>query len=164
VRYSRGFTLLELMVVIVLAGILMSIVTISVTPDPRQSLAREASRVGQLFTVAADEARIRQLPIYWEADLRGYRFISLQGQERKLIDNDDLLRPRNWERPLAQIAVTRAGEEAPGQLHAAEGAPPVRLAIAREWIQPRLLLDIANDAARVAIDFDERGRGSVARD
>jgi len=44
-RSVRGFTLLEMLVVIVLAGILVSIVTISVTPDPRQKLTREAERI-----------------------------------------------------------------------------------------------------------------------
>ena len=63
-----------MLVVIVLAGILVSVVTISVTPDPRQKLTREAERVGQLMALAADEARIRQLPIVWEADLRGSNF------------------------------------------------------------------------------------------
>ena len=34
---AAGFTLIEMLVVIVLAGILISIVTISVTPDPARS-------------------------------------------------------------------------------------------------------------------------------
>ncbi len=81
-----GFTLIEMLVVIVLAGILISIVTISVTPDPRQKLLREAERVGQLMSLAADEARIRQLPIVWEADLRSYRFVAEVGGERRLLN------------------------------------------------------------------------------
>ena len=38
---AGGFTLLELLVVIVLAGILLSVVTISATPDDRQQLLAE---------------------------------------------------------------------------------------------------------------------------
>lgn len=159
---SRGFTLLELLVVIVLAGILLSIVTISVAPDPRQALAREAQRVGQLFAIAADEARIRQMPVYWEADLRGYRFVTISAGERRLLAQDDLLRGRNWEQPLQQLAVFRGGTEAPAQVLLGEGGEPVRVAIAREWIQPRFRLELVNDAARVALDFDERGRGVLA--
>jgi type II secretion system protein H len=78
-----------MLVVIVLAGILISIVTINLTPDPRQQLQREAQRVGQLMALAADESRIRQMPIIWEADLRGYRFVSEVAGERKLMTDDD---------------------------------------------------------------------------
>lgn len=65
-RSAAGFTLLELMVVIVLAGILVSLVTINIAPDPRQQLQREAQRVGQLMALAADESRITQQPIVWK--------------------------------------------------------------------------------------------------
>ncbi len=158
---ARGFTLIELLVVIVLAGILLSIVTISVTPDDRQELAREAQRVGQLFALAADEARIRQQPIYWEADLGGYRFVTLVAGERQLISGDDLLRERAWRQPLRALALVPAGAEEARQTLLAPGAPPLRVAIAREWIQTPLRLELATDSAQVAIEFDERGRGTV---
>lgn len=160
-RRGSGFTLLELLVVIVLAGILMSIVTISVTPDERQQLTREAQRVGQLFALAADESRIRQQPIYWEADLRGYRFVTVVAGERQLISHDDLLRERAWREPLQTLALLHAGSDRPAQILLGPGAPPVRVAIAREWIQSPLRLELATASARVAIDFDERGRGTV---
>jgi general secretion pathway protein H len=158
---ARGFTLLELLVVIVLAGILLSIVTISVTPDDRQQLAREAQRVGQLFALAADEARIRQDPIYWEADLAGYRFVTIVAGERRLVSGDDLLRERTWREPLQRLALVPAGADRPSQVLLGPGAPPLRVAIAREWIQPPLRLELATASAQVAIDFDERGLGTI---
>ncbi|HEU0203416.1 MAG TPA: GspH/FimT family pseudopilin [Burkholderiaceae bacterium] len=158
----RGFTLLELLVVIVLAGILLSIVTISVTPDQRQQLAREAQRIGQLLRLAADEARIRQQPIVWEADLRGYRFVTESGGERQLLLGDDLLRERAWERELTRLALFEGGRSQPSQVLLGPGAPPLRLPIAREWVQPRFRLELTNDVAQVAIDFDESGRGTLA--
>jgi len=157
----RGFTLLELLAVIVLAGILLSIVTISVTPDDRQELAREAQRVGQLFALAADESRIRQQPIYWEADLGGYRFVTIVAGERRLVSGDDLLRERAWREPLQTLSMVAVGAERPAQVLLGPGAPPLRVAIAREWIQQPLRLELATASARVAIDFDERGRGTV---
>ncbi len=162
VRQARGFTLLELLVVMVLAGILLSIVTVSVTPDQRQQLQREAQRVGQLFALASDEARIRQVPIVWEADLTGYRFVTEVGGERRLVTGDDLLRERNWERPLSRLAVFELAGAAPSQVLLGPGAPPVRIAIAREWVQPRWRLEMTNDVAEVSINFDENGRGDVA--
>jgi general secretion pathway protein H len=158
---ARGFTLLELLVVIVLAGILLSVVTISVAPDDRQQLAREAQRVGQLFALAADESRIRQQRIYWEADLAGYRFVTIVNGERRLVSGDDLLRERAWSQPLQTLAIVPAGAVQPSQAVLGPGGPPLRVAIAREWIQTPLRLELATASAQVAIDFDERGRGTV---
>jgi general secretion pathway protein H len=158
-----GFTLIEMLVVIVLAGILISVVSISVTPDPRQKLMREAQRIGQLMTLAADEARIRQLPIYWEADLRGYRFVADVGGERQLLTGDDLLRERTWEAPLTRLSVQDGAGPQPAQMLLGPGAPPVRMAIAREWIQPRWRLELSNEDSTVRLDFDESGRATVVQ-
>jgi len=160
---ARGFTLLELMVVMVLAGILLMIVTVSVTPDPRQQLGREGQRIGQLMALAADEARIRQQPIVWEADLNGYRFVSEAGGERQLLTGDDMLRERAWDRTLKRIALLDKQGQQPSQVVLGPGAPPLRVPVAREWIQPRFRLEIANDIAEVAVEFDETGRGSLAK-
>jgi general secretion pathway protein H len=157
-----GFTLLEMLVVIVLAGILLSIVTISVTPDPRQQLQREAARIGQLFAIAADESRIRQEPIVWEADLRGYRFVTEVQGERQLITGDDLLRERNWEQPLERLAVHDPSGGRATQILLGPGAPPIRVPIGREWIQPRWRLELATDLTQASVEFDESGRSNVA--
>lgn len=152
-----------MMVVIVLAGILLSIVTINVTPDPRQQLQREAERVAQLMGVAADEARIRQLPIAWEADLSGYRFVTEIAGERRLLTDDDLLRERRWDKPMTRVAVLDGGGPQPAQVLLGPGAPPVRVAIAREWVQPRWRLELTNEDGAVRLDFDETGRATLVR-
>jgi len=157
---ARGFTLLELLVVIVLAGILLAVVTVNTTPDPRQQLEREARRIGQLVGVAADEARISGERVYWEADLRGYRFLAANGDDHRLL-TDDVLRERAWERPLEQLAIFEDDAARPSQIILAAGAPPVRLAIAREWVQPRWRLEMASTAGRVAVEFDPAGHSRV---
>lgn len=162
-RRRAGFTLLEMMVVIVLAGILLSIVTITVTPDPKQQLRREAERVAQLMGLAADEARIRQQPIAWEADLNGYRFVTETGGERRLLTDDDLLRERRWDKPMTRVAVLDGAGPQPAQVLLGPGAPPVRVAVAREWVQPRWRLELVNEDGSVRVDFDETGRATLAR-
>jgi type II secretion system protein H len=150
-----------MLVVMVLAGILLSIVTVSVTPDARQELGREARRVGQLLSMAAEESRIRQTQIVWEADLRGYRFVTDVGGERRLLTGDDLLRERNWDRELRQLALYEAGRNAPTQVLLGPGAPPLRIAVAREFVQSPWRLEIENDIGRATLDIDEAGRGYV---
>lgn len=151
-----------MLVVIVLAGVLISIVTISVTPDPRQDLQREAQRVAQLMVLAADESRIRQQPIVWEADLRGYRFVTEIAGERQLMTDDDMLRERTWQRPLTRLSVLDGAGPQPAQVLLGPGAPPVRVAIAREWVQPRWRLEMATEDGTVRVDFDETGRARLA--
>lgn len=151
-----------MLVVIVLAGILISIVTISVTPDPRQDLQREAQRVAQLMVLAADESRIRQQPIVWEADLRGYRFVTEIAGERQLMTDDDMLRERTWQRPLTRLSVLDGAGPQPAQVLLGPGAPPVRMAIAREWVHPRWRLEMTTEDGTVRVDFDETGRARLA--
>lgn len=144
----------------VLAGLLLSLVSLSVAPDPAQALRREAERIGQLMTVAADEARIRQQPITWEADLKGYRWLTVVNGERQLLTDDDLLRERAWDRPLTRLAIADGAGRAT-QVLLGPGAPPLRLEVGREWVQPRWQLELVNDLASTTIDFDETGHGSV---
>jgi len=153
--------LLEMLVVIVLAGILLSIVTISVTPDDRQQLGREARRVGQLLSMAAEESRIRQQPIVWEADLRGYRFVTEVAGERRLLAGDDLLRERLWDRELKALAYYEAGRQGPTQVLLGPGAPPLRIAVAREFVQSPWRIEIESEVGRAVLDIDEAGRGLV---
>lgn len=157
---EHGFTLLEMLVVIVLAGILLAVVSVNTTPDPRQQLEREARRIGQLMSIAAEESRIRSERVYWEADLRGYRFFTASDGERQLL-TDDVLRERAWERPLEQLAIYEGDSARPSQIILAADAPPVRLPVAREWVQPRWRLELASDVGRVAVEFDPAGRTKV---
>jgi general secretion pathway protein H len=157
--WPAGFTLLELLIVLVLMALLTSLVAINATPDPRQQLAEQAQRVGLLLAMATDETRIRQQPLSWEADLHGYRFVSEAGGERTLLTGDDLLHERDWQRPLTRLAITRDGRTL---ALVSQDAPALRVPIAREWVQPRWRIELADGTANVAVDFDENGIGSVA--
>jgi general secretion pathway protein H len=159
-RLTRGFTLLELLVVLVLIAVVSSVISISATPDPRQQLTEQAQRLGLLLSLAADEARIRQQPISWEGDLNGYRFVSEAGGERQLLSDDEHLHERTWPHPLTRLAILREGQLP--QALVSQDAPALRLAIAREWVQPRLKIEIADGSSDVIVDFDENGIGRVA--
>jgi len=115
-RRVSGFTLLEMLVVIVLAGILVSIVHDQRDARSAAEAHARGERIGQLMSLAADEARIRQLPIVWEADLRGYRFVAEVSGERKLLTGDDLLRERSWETPLTRLSVQDGAGPQPAQV------------------------------------------------
>jgi general secretion pathway protein H len=156
---ARGFTLLEMLVVLVIMALLTSLVTINATPDARQQLAEQASRIGLLMQMAADESRVRQQPLAWEADLGGYRFVSEAGGDRRLLDDDDLLHERSWQRPLTRLAIVRDGQT---RVLVSPDAPALSVPIGREWVQPRWRVELADGSASVAVEFDENGIGSLA--
>ncbi|WP_175748301.1 GspH/FimT family pseudopilin [Burkholderia pyrrocinia] len=93
---ARGFTLLEMLVVLVIAGLLVSLASLSLTRNPRTDLREEAQRIALLFETAGDEAQVRARPIAWQPTAHGFRFdVSSPDGWRTL--RDDLLRPRDWD-------------------------------------------------------------------
>jgi general secretion pathway protein H len=157
---SRAFTLLEMLVVIVLIALLTSVVTISTRPDPHRALALQAQRIGLLMGIASDDVRMRQQPIYWEADLHGYRFMRENGGERSTIVGDDLLRERAWDPPLTRLAVIDLASGTTRTLVNAQ-APALSVPAAKEWVQPRWRLELANEQTSVAIEFDANGHADL---
>ena len=155
-RPGAGFTLLEMMVVLVLIALLAGALTISTRPDPRRALLVQAQRVGLLMGVAADEARMRQEPIVWEANLHGYRFVVEKGDDRSTITGDDLLRERAWDPALTRLTVVDLASGTARTLVNAE-APPLRVNAAREWVQPRWRLELGTELASVTLEFDAYG-------
>jgi len=97
-----GFTLIELLVVIAILGIAAAAVALSVSRSDARLLQEETARLGALFRIAQDEARITGRALVWEADLEGYRFRPLD-EEAARDWNDEILRPRTW--PFAVLGI-----------------------------------------------------------
>jgi type II secretory pathway pseudopilin PulG len=146
-----------MLIVVALIGIVSTLVSISTRPDPRQELARQARRVGVLISLAAEESRLRQQDIVWEADLVGYRFVAESAGERTVVRDDEMLRERDWKPPLTRLAVIDLATGT-SQVRLSRDAPAVRVAPAHEWVQPRWRLEIEDGEAAVALEFDAQGR------
>ena len=71
---SSGFTLLELLVVLVIMGLFAGLVSALVRPDERTLLRTEAERLAQLLELASTEASISGQAIACTADAGDYRF------------------------------------------------------------------------------------------
>ena len=83
----RGFSLLELIIVLVIIGVLLAAVTISITDRRLDNLKVEAQRLTALLQLAVDQAVIgnRELGFVIEDD--GYHFLELDDEEQwQLID------------------------------------------------------------------------------
>jgi general secretion pathway protein H len=136
-RRVAGFTLIELMVAILIAGILMTVVGLSVRGSDR-SLQFEADRVGQLLALAREEAQVRGARIRFEADGSGYRFvIRRQGRWVPILDDRDL-RAREWAGPTTVLLQRADGRQVIEFGRDAVDSPFV-LVLARDGREHRIL-------------------------
>ncbi|WP_424193189.1 GspH/FimT family pseudopilin [Ampullimonas aquatilis] len=163
-RYrSRGFTLIELMIVVVIMGIILGVVGVRAFPGGEQQLRTEAERLAQLFSAARDEARLRGAPIAWQADRISYRFMAL-AQYNDLsswtqINGDDILKPRNWMGGLP-LTGTFIQPGRPAQQYANPNPETLMIVFGREPIDAPFVLSLTREdlpGKRVQIEADGLG-------
>ena len=122
---ARGFTLLELLVVLVIAGMLLGLVSFNAMPSKRQVLQNDAQRIALLLQTARDEAILRNRPILFEADSERYRFLIRNENKWEPIAQDDLLREREFKRAPVGLSIEPKQVEQAAQLRVVFGREPV---------------------------------------
>lgn len=156
---QAGFTLIELMVVVMIIGIMAGAATISVGSTGTQSVRHDADRLVQLFKIAQGEVRADGRPITWRASDDGYRFerrarefvpgeplpTTVAGAPPEVFTEDAQLRPRAWSSPPLSIRLE----------------PPGAPVFTAEWIATPLRITLSGDAGRAVITRDEAGRYAV---
>ncbi|MGH8806873.1 MAG: GspH/FimT family pseudopilin [Noviherbaspirillum sp.] len=145
---ARGFTLLELLVVLVIAGMLLGLVAFNAMPSERQALQNEAQRVALLLQLARDEAIVRNRPIAFEAESGRYRFLIRDDNKWQTIPQDDLLREREFARAPLALAITPA---------VAAGTDPLRIVFGREPVDKPFVLTLSYGDTSVAVRADGIG-------
>lgn len=90
-----GFTLLELLVVLVLIGIIISFAMLSVGDGGRQErLRQEAEQMASLFALASEEAVLQSIELGAVLHREGYAFMSYGSDGWQPVAGDDLFRER----------------------------------------------------------------------
>lgn len=74
-RAAAGFTLIEVMVVLVIMASMAGLLVLGFKDNPEQRLRREADDLAALLNVAADEAVMRSMELGLAIDTEGYRFV-----------------------------------------------------------------------------------------
>ena len=75
--HHRGFTLLELMVVVAIIAMATAAVTFSLRDDSGTRLEREALRLSAMLESARAQSLTSGLPVVWRVRPKGFEFIGL---------------------------------------------------------------------------------------
>jgi general secretion pathway protein H len=149
-KRAAGFTLLEMLVVLMIAGLLVALASVAITRNPRTDLNEEAQRLALLFESAGDEAQVRARPIAWQPVNGGFRFdMHTDDGWRPL--RDDLLGPRGWEGGVTGVSIDYPGSD----------AHPSRLVFGTESIDAPVQITLFSAAGQAKIVGTGNGRYEV---
>ncbi|MCG7601616.1 type II secretion system minor pseudopilin GspH [Halomonas sp. McH1-25] len=153
--HARGFTLLELLVVVVIVSLATTLSVAWLGGDDHRRLDAAAERLHSDLNLARDMAFLDQRIIGWQADAQGYRFVTWRyvpdsGVWRWVPLESQRLTPQPWPMPLAVESVTAKASSADDT-----DMPRLVWWPNGEVIGGRLVLD--HDGARRALEVDALG-------
>lgn len=96
VRWRQGFTLIEVIVVMLLLAVIAGMVTLNIGGDDAGDVRREADRLALLLNAAQQEAALQGQLFALAVEKEGYHFLQItkDGTLEPVTNDDDMLRPR----------------------------------------------------------------------
>lgn len=134
---QRGFTLLEIMVVVVLIALTVTLVGLNLNRDLDQIASLEAERFAKLLEHLRDESVLTGKSYAIEVDEQKNVYRFLESADKWLpVKNDDLLRPRRFPEYLSvKMDVFQKGEDDSSEYLIVQGLgeiTPFQLVVAGE--------------------------------
>lgn len=150
---QRGFTLIEILVVLVIIGVMVGLVGVRLMPGDDRVVATEAQRLALLLEQARDQAVASGMPLAFSAEQDGYHFWVLdEDNQWAPYVGDDLLRDRTLASGVRLLAL---------QVNQASLAAGERLLFLPSGSSAPFTADLALNAAHARIRGDSLGRVRV---
>lgn len=110
---QTGFTLLELLVVLVIVGITLSFAVLSLDLRSDEDIVvEEARRIAALMQLASDEAVLQGRELAMQVEGNEYRFLILDNNSWQAITADEVLRERSLAKGLqARLEIEGVAEK-----------------------------------------------------
>lgn len=108
---NRGFTLLELLVVIVVLSIAAGLIVVRGTPGDSNYLESDAKKLSQLLRIAQQESLLKSKDIRFIAGNEGYTFEEFTGSRWVPVASEPMLRPRRWDNGPFEVTLINEGLE-----------------------------------------------------
>lgn len=150
---QHGFTLIEILVVLVIIGIMVGLIGVRMMPDDDRAVRNEAERLSLLLEQARDQAVASGEPIAFSVEAGRYRFWALDGENEWV--------PRSGDELLQDRPLPDGVQLAALQLNQANAAAYTRLVFLPSGSNAPFTADLVLNAAHARISGDSLGRVRV---
>ena len=128
---NSGFTLIELMVVLLVLALSSSLVVMGTRDTSQQTLEREANRLINILEAARAKARSNSTALLWQSDARGYSISALTNPDIQQAFHTWYL-PGTRSEPSSWVISAEPVQSAARLTLLIEGAPNARLSVATD--------------------------------
>lgn len=105
---SRGFTLLELMVVVAIAALATAGATLALRDGQATQLEREALRLSAMLEAARAQSRTTGVPVVWRARPEGFEFVDVRPRpDAPSGSTSSIWGPRSWLSPETRAQIVQ---------------------------------------------------------
>ena len=153
---SGGFTLLEVLVVVLIIGIILSFAVLKVNDRSRSETAeQETERLAALLKLSSEEAVLQSRELALQLTSGGYEFLMLDQDTWTTLQDDHLLRPRHL--PV-EVTLTATIEGETAELQADNDKPLPRIYLLSSGEMTAFTLDLRDKKSHYRLRGEPNGK------
>lgn len=99
-KKSDGFSLIELLTVLVIVGIVAGLMRLSIPSNDKRSWDNETQQLVSVLNQANEESTLMGVSYEAVIDDKGWRFYHLNSQQERILMND-VFSPKQWQQPVS---------------------------------------------------------------